>query len=195
MVQPTRLPTRRITMENESCIKFIARIPSDHDLETIEHPEYFQNYVNTFAGPLARGIVVRLEIISDNFNLHAEYLVTSASNTSVQMRRIAVHHDNDAEREAKRASGKYAASYDPVQNWSITFRPTKEVIASGMEKDFCYVILDDLLNGTMLPSEIPEEFAVQVDGRADDRKHAATKAMYDAADPLGPAPQSVVEGL
>jgi hypothetical protein len=146
--------------------RYAAKIPVSHTLEDIERPEYFLHHVDTLARARREG-PVKLEVISDDCSIHAEYLVLEATRASVRLRRIAVHHDEGGATEAKRPKPKKGEDDlrrfkemwgGPKNMWRIL--ENEQVVAKNIaSKEAATEYTNRLNKGEMRIADIPEENA------------------------------------
>ncbi len=71
--------------------RYTAKIPVTHTLEDVERPGYLNHHVDLLAKVRSFG-PVRLEVMSDDCSIHAEYLVMEATKGGVKLRREIVYH-------------------------------------------------------------------------------------------------------
>jgi len=146
--------------------RFTAKVPVTHTLKDIEAPNYFQFYADTLAK--ARGFgPVKLEVISDDCSLHAEYLVLEATRGGVRLRRITVHYDASQIPEAPEGSLQDTTGNDLefTKNWSAKeknriLQHGKVVLQNIQSKDMCDEILDRLNAGTLDLDDVATEYSV-----------------------------------
>lgn len=151
----TVLQGGRVKLADYGMNRHLARIPVSHDLAMVESPGYFRNYADSFAGCIAKG-AMRLEVLSDDYSLHAEYLVLQATRTDAKLRRIHLHCNNivaPPETEAKR----FKMSWGARQKWRVL--DGDAVAAKGMEKDDCVALVAALNSGTKAVEDIPKDYA------------------------------------
>lgn len=148
--------------------RYAAKIPVSHTLEDIEHPEYFLHHVDTLALARRDG-PVKLEVISDDCSIHAEYLVLEATRGSVRLRRMALYHDGggssetnakkvdrkDPDEDARRFQEKWGG---PKAKWRIL--ENGEIVAKEIKSKEAVIEYTNRLNkGEMRLADIPEENA------------------------------------
>lgn len=144
--------------------RYTAKIPVSHTLEDVEKPGYFQFYADQLAK--ARGFgPVKLEVISDDCSIHAEYLVLEATRGGVRLRRLTVYHDASQLPELTSVEGSVLET--PVQeftkNWSnkqkYRILQHDEIVAANIQsREAADELLSRLNDGTLSVVEIPAEY-------------------------------------
>lgn len=150
----------RVNITDFCLSRYTARIPVSHDIEDVEKPGYFRNYADTFAKCLIKG-ALRLEVLSDDYSVHAEYLVTQATKSDIKLRLLHLHHgevDHTTRSEAVSADKeRFRANWGARQKWRIL--DGDAIAAKGMEKDDCVALVDDLNAGVKDVTDIPVDYA------------------------------------
>lgn len=144
--------------------RYTARIPVSHTLADVEKPGYFQFYTDQLAKARGHG-PVKLEVISDDCSIHAEYLVLEATRGGVNLRRLVVYHDASQLPELSGAEGdtSEAEVLEFTKNWSnrqkYRILQHGEIVAANVQsKEMADELLNRLNDGTLSIGEIPSEY-------------------------------------
>lgn len=93
-LKPKRLPFSLMRESDYFIRRYTAMIPVSHTLEDVERPGYFSDDMTLRKMVTAKknGPVI-LDVISDDYAIHARYLVLHASKDEVNLRRMRVFHN------------------------------------------------------------------------------------------------------
>lgn len=100
-----RVPVKLMKPQDFLMCRYAALVPVSHTLTDVMHPEYFLNHVDELGRALKSG-PLKIEVISDDYSLHAEFLVMEVTKGGVKLRIIAVHFPQDAKQETKQDAKK-----------------------------------------------------------------------------------------
>ncbi|MDH3843146.1 MAG: hypothetical protein OES69_04360 [Myxococcales bacterium] len=146
--------------------RYTAMIPISHTLADVESPGYFQFYADQLAKSRGHG-PVKLEILSYDCSVHAEYMVLEATRGGVKLRKMVVYHDASAVPELTEESVLEQGSKDTdpfSKNWSTKHKwrilEHGEVVAINVQsKEAADELLERLNAGTLSTSEIPSAYS------------------------------------
>ena len=163
--KPTRLPFTLLKESDYFVRRYTAMIPITHTLRDVERPDYFLNNIETLVAATRRGPVI-VQVISDDYSIHAEYMVLEATRGGAKLRRMMVYsndsadpverpkeppqHPNDRPRFEEKHGGRGGG-------WRIL--ESGKVVAQDIKSRSAVIEYTGRLNrGEMKLSDIPEDF-------------------------------------
>lgn len=163
--KPKRLPFTLLKESDYFVRRYTAMIPVTHTLKDVEDPEYFLNNIETLVAASRRGPVV-VQVMSDDYSIHAEYLVLEATRGGTRLRLMTVYSDAEAPVEKQPQQPKQHLSDKPrfeekhggrAGGWRIFENGV--VVAEGIKSRQAVVEYTGRLNrGEMKLPDIPEDF-------------------------------------
>ena len=162
--KPKRLPFTLLKESDYFVRRYTAMIPVTHTLADVEGPEYFLNNIETLVAASRKGPVI-VQVMSDDYSVHAEYLVLEATRGGTRLRRMMVYSDDEAPvkkpEEPKRLPGDKPRFEEKHGGRSGGWRIFENgvVVAQGIKSRQAVVEYTGRLNrGEMKLPDIPEDF-------------------------------------